>query len=125
MDFSSALKSLMDARGIKQADLARMAGISTAQASNLCTGRTKDPTLSTAMAISRAFGVSLDYLAGNETEDYLILTDREKHLVKQYQNMNEAAKSTVDAVVSSMEKDTANRIEKEGEDSDGKSAVGA
>ena len=77
------------------------------------------------MAISRAFGVSLDYLAGNETEDYLILTDREKHLVKQYQNMNEAAKSTVDAVVSSMEKDTANRIEKEGEDSDGKSAVGA
>lgn len=115
----------MDARGIKQADLARMAGISTAQASNLCTGRTKDPTLSTAIAISRAFGVSLDYLAGNETEDYLILTDREKHLVKQYQNMNDAAKSAVDTVVSSMEKDTANRIEKEGEDSSGQAAASA
>ena len=125
MTFTDALNEAMKAKGLRQKDICKLTGFNSAQVSMLCTGKTKDPTISTAVALAKALGVSLDYLAGNETEDYLILTDREKHLVKQYQNMNDAAKSAVDTVVSSMEKDTANRIEKEGEDSSGQAAASA
>ena len=125
MTFADALNAAMDARGLRQTDLCKLTGFKSAQISMLCTGKTKDPTISTAVALAKALDVSLDYLAGNVSDDYLVMTERDKNLLKRYQNMNEAAKSTVDAVVSSMEKDTANRIEKNGQDANGEAAASA
>lgn len=57
------LNAILDKRGLTQADLARMSGISTAQAAYLCTGRTKNPQFQTMVQIARALDVPLEYFA--------------------------------------------------------------
>ena len=78
----------MDERGLKQADLCRMTGFSSAQIASIVTGRTKDPKFSTAIAIARALNVSLDWLGGlkdsPEVERPQTLTRSERLLVEDY-----------------------------------------
>ena len=66
MDFHQRLIETMHERGLKQAELYKMAELSSAQMNHLFKGRTKDPKLSTVVKIAQALGVSLDYLAGLE-----------------------------------------------------------
>lgn len=76
MLFQQRLNEEMNARGWKQVDLCRAAGISSSQATHLMSGRTKDPTLTTAIKIAKALDVSLDYLAGR-TDNPSGMTDEE------------------------------------------------
>lgn len=64
MIFQERLNEELKAKGWKQVDLCKAAGISSSQATHLMNGRTKDPTLTTAGKIAEALDVSLDYLAG-------------------------------------------------------------
>lgn len=64
MTFQERLNSSLEARGWRQSDLCKASGLSSAQATHLMNGRTKEPTLSTAAKIADALEVSLDYLAG-------------------------------------------------------------
>lgn len=64
MTFQERLNSSLEARGWRQSDLCKASGLSSAQATHLMNGRTKEPTLSTAAKIAEALDVSLDYLAG-------------------------------------------------------------
>lgn len=61
---SYRIQQAMDNRGVTQADLARMTGLSTAIVSQIVSGRTKDPRFASIVTIARALDVSLDYLAG-------------------------------------------------------------
>lgn len=54
----------MDKNDITQADLARMTGMTTSNIAYIVNGRTKDPRLSSVMAIAEALDVPLGYLAG-------------------------------------------------------------
>lgn len=76
MVFQDRLNDELKARGWRQADLCRAAGISSAQATHLMNGRTKDPTLNTAIKIAKALDVSIDYLAGR-TDNPEGMTDEE------------------------------------------------
>ncbi len=64
MDFHDRLMLIMDQRGLKQVDICRLTGLSSAQVNHLVNGKTKDPKLSTAVMVADALDVSLDYLAG-------------------------------------------------------------
>lgn len=64
MKLKDRIERAMKARGMKQADLCRMTGMSSSKVSQLLKGTTYDPRLSTAIALSNALDVSLDYLAG-------------------------------------------------------------
>ena len=57
------IQKVLDARGMSQADLARETGLSTAIISQVVSGKTKDPRFGTVLAIAKALGVSLEYLA--------------------------------------------------------------
>lgn len=60
------IQNLMDIRGISQADLARMTGMTTSNIAYIVNGKTQDPRLGSVLAIAQALNVSLDYLAGRE-----------------------------------------------------------
>ena len=55
---------VLERRGMKQADLARLSGLSTAQVAQIATGKTKDPRFLSVVKIAKALDVSLEFLAG-------------------------------------------------------------
>lgn len=61
--FADKLNAVLDKRGISQADLARMAGLSTAVIAQVTTGRTKDPRFTTVVKIAVALDLPLEYFA--------------------------------------------------------------
>ena len=66
----------MDARGMTQADLARVTGISTSNIAHIVTGRTKDPQFTNVVKIALALDVSLAFLAG-DVSYYVVRLDDE------------------------------------------------
>ena len=63
---SERIQAALAARGMKQADLARETGLSTALIAQITTGQTSNPQFRHVVAISKALDVTLDYLAGYE-----------------------------------------------------------
>lgn len=61
---SGRIQQAMDKRGITQADLARMTGMTTSNIAYIVNGKTKDPRFQSVLLIADALGVSLNYLAG-------------------------------------------------------------
>jgi len=61
---SERIQYAMDKRGITQADLARMTGMTTSNIAYIVNGKTKDPRFQSVLLIADALGVSLNYLAG-------------------------------------------------------------
>jgi transcriptional regulator with XRE-family HTH domain len=62
------VRRLRDACGMTQMALAVAAGVGVSQVSQIEQGIIKDPRLSTAIALARSLGVSLDVLAGVDAE---------------------------------------------------------
>lgn len=60
MEYGKALRLILRELDVKQADLARRMGTSTAYVSQLCSGKIKEPTLSKAYEIADALDVSVD-----------------------------------------------------------------
>ena len=58
------LRMLLDATGISQAELARVAQLNVSHVNDICTGRRRDPSIRTVAAIARAAGCSCDWLIG-------------------------------------------------------------
>lgn len=56
------IQSVMEMKGISQADVCRATGLSTAIVSLVCSGKTKDPRLSTIVPICKALDVTLEEL---------------------------------------------------------------
>jgi SOS-response transcriptional repressor LexA len=60
-------KALMHRRKITEASLARQIGVPQATVSRILSGATKDPRISTLVAIARVLGTTVDYLVDNGT----------------------------------------------------------
>lgn len=60
MEYGRALRIILKEEDVKQADLARKMGTSTAYISQLCSGKIKEPSLSKAFEIADALGVSVE-----------------------------------------------------------------
>lgn len=60
MEYGKALRQILRELDVKQVDLARRMGTSTAYISQLCSGKIKEPSLSRAYEIADALGVSVD-----------------------------------------------------------------
>lgn len=65
-DLGKKLTKLMNDRGLTQADVCRISGLSTAIVSQVFSGKTKDPRLSTIIPICKALNVTLDELLSME-----------------------------------------------------------
>ena len=59
MTYAKALRQIMRETGTRQAELARRMGTSTAYISQLCTGKIEDPSITKALEVARALGVSI------------------------------------------------------------------
>ena len=61
---SGRTRELRDARGLSLQAVADRAGLTKSHIWELEQGRSRNPTISTAVSLARALGVSLDYLTG-------------------------------------------------------------
>ena len=68
MTYAKALRQILHETGIRQAELARRMGTSTAYVSQLCTGKIGEPSITKALEVARALGVSIDRFADLMTE---------------------------------------------------------
>lgn len=66
--FGARVQELMDKKGLNQAELGRRAGMSRSVINNLLRG-IRNPSLLTALTVSRALGVSLDELTSGNVLD--------------------------------------------------------
>ena len=62
MKFCDRMNEMLAEKGWKQADLVRVSGMSDAQVYHLCSGRSKNPKLTTLLILMDAFDVTLDEL---------------------------------------------------------------
>ena len=60
------IQNALDVRGMTQADLVRITGMSSAIISQIVSGKTPDPRFTTVVKIARALDVSLEYLSGRK-----------------------------------------------------------
>lgn len=94
MAFSDVLRSLLESRGLKQADLCRMTGIDTGLMSNYMSGK-KAPSLSNAITIANALSISLD-----ELSDIRRMVEEDKasqyrsELLKYFDQLNDEGKES-------------------------------
>lgn len=84
MNFKDSLQQILNNRGLKQADLCRMAGIDTSLMSNYVSGK-KVPTLVNAIAMADALQISLDELAGREAPKRVI----EQRLLSDFRELSD------------------------------------
>lgn len=63
---SERIQNALDVRGMTQADLVKITGMSSAIISQIVSGKTPDPRFMTVVKIARALDVSLEYLAGKK-----------------------------------------------------------
>lgn len=61
---AARLRALREERGLSLQDVASRAGLAKSHVWEIEQGRARNPTIATTVSIARAFGVSLDYLAG-------------------------------------------------------------
>src|SRR5699024_9887807 len=78
--FGNRVRSLMDEKGLSQAELARRSGTSRSVINTLIKGE-RNPSLLTALTISRALGSSLDQLVSGNLLD---LTDNQDTVNKTF-----------------------------------------
>lgn len=112
MAFKDRLNQLLVERNMKQADLCRASGLSSAQVTHLVSGRTKDPALHTAIKIADALDVSLDYLAENSgPEPTPPLDDETRWLLNGFSRLNRDGRMVVlDTVEFQLSKNSKNVV---------------
>ena len=69
MTFGEALIQIMEEKGIKPAELARLSGVSKQTINELMKGRSKEPTFTKAKMLANGLGVPLQVLADMTDSD--------------------------------------------------------
>ena len=62
VDFNKRLLSMMEHRGVSQADLCRLTGLASSMVSHYCTGQ-RMPSIAAALKIAKALNTTVNYLA--------------------------------------------------------------
>ena len=96
--FPNKIKELNALRGLKQADLCRMTGISTALMSRYITEKTS-PSLENAVAIADALNVTLDTLVGRVNKSDSTDED-ERKILREYRELNELNRRQISNMIS-------------------------
>lgn len=100
MTFQIRLQKVLDERGLSQADLCRMTGLTTAGVSKYLTGQTK-PTLEKAQLIAESLDMSLDELTGFKPKadvppkQTMEVTTEEAELLRKFRAIDERGKMVV------------------------------
>ncbi len=93
MEFKNRISELLKEKGMSQADICRLTGISTALMSNYVKGKAS-PSLSNAVAIADALNVSLDELAGRLVKVELDVYERE--FISKLRELDDSEKAKIE-----------------------------
>lgn len=67
MEMHERIQLVLTSKGMSQADICRLTGLDSGKVSQVVSGRTKDPRISTIVPIAQALNVSLDFLVFGES----------------------------------------------------------
>lgn len=97
MTHLKGLFEILVSRGMSQADLCRISGLSSGALSNYMNGN-RVPSVTNAITIANALGVTLDELVGREPTRYAPppLTKDEEALLENYRNCTPTSKEKID-----------------------------
>jgi transcriptional regulator with XRE-family HTH domain len=101
MDFPVVLKKLLEEQSVKKAELGRRTGITDASISRYVSGK-EQPTLTNAVKIADALGVSLDLLAGRDPERYRYPTRRQQRINDLYEAMSAEGQEETEKIVDAL-----------------------
>ena len=90
MKFNNSLAGILAEQNLKQADLCRMTGISTALMSKYMTDKAS-PSLDNALMIAKALGITLDYLVGRKSES-TCLSKAQTTLLSDFEELSDDGK---------------------------------
>lgn len=93
MEFHERIQKVLELRGMTQAEVCRITGLSSAKVSQVVSGSTKDPRISTIVPIAQALSVSLDYLVFGQSSASPFTSDAQTSLNKNYESMNETGRA--------------------------------
>ena len=102
MKFNNRLAEILAEQNLKQADLCRMTGISTALMSNYMTGKAS-PSLDNALMIAKALGITLDYLVGRKS-DSTSLSKVKTMLLSDFEELNDDGQNAIMFMLGSLKK---------------------
>lgn len=102
MLFKTRLGEILAEQKLKQADLCRMTGISTALMSKYMTGKAS-PSLDNAQSIAAALGITLDYLVGRE-QAAPPLSQVKTDLLADYDSLDMEGQNLIQAMLSSLKR---------------------
>ena len=102
MKFKNSLAEILAEQNLKQADLCRMTGISTALMSNYMTGKAS-PSLDNALMIAKALGITLDYLVGHKSAPTRI-SKEQTTLLNDFEELNDDGQNAIMFMLGSLKK---------------------
>lgn len=100
MLFKTRLGEILAEQNLKQADLCRMTGLSTALVSKYMTGKAS-PSLDNAQSIASALGITLDYLVGRDSRG-CNLSKKQTTLLGMFDGLNEEGQNTLMNVLNAL-----------------------
>jgi len=92
MEFKNRITELLKEKGMTQADVCKITGISSALISNYATGKAS-PSLDKAIAIADALNVTLDELVGRLVK--VELDETEQEIISKFRALNDSEKAEV------------------------------
>lgn len=93
MELHERIQKVLELRGMSQADVCRITGLSSAKVSQVVSGSTKDPRISTIIPIAQALNVSLDYLVFGQSLVSPFANEPQISMNKNYESMNDTGRA--------------------------------
>ena len=88
MEMHERIQLVLASKNMSQADICRISGLDSGKVSQVVSGRTKDPRISTIVPIAQALNVSLDYLVFGTTAKTEYIDEGQSVLNRCYESMN-------------------------------------
>lgn len=110
MKFNDSLARILAEQNLRQADLCRMTGISTALMSKYMTDKAS-PSLDNALTIAKALGITLDDLVGHK-RDSTRLTKKQTTLLNDFEGLNDDGQNLVITMLGSLKVSHAKKEQK-------------
>lgn len=93
MELYERIQKVLSFRDMSQADVCRITGLSSAKVSQVVSGSTRDPRISTIVPIAKALDVSLDYLVFGKQSASPFIGEEQSALNEKFESLNDRGRA--------------------------------
>ena len=93
MELYERIQKVLRFRDMSQAEVCRLTGLSSAKVSQVVSGKTSDPRISTIVPIAKALDVSLDYLVFGKQASSPFIGEEQEELNDRFESLNDRGRA--------------------------------